>query len=677
MTRLRITILLLLALAGTAEGNSVFTTGFEAGDLSELLSHTATVVTASTAQEYAGTYSMRVLPGSYGTGYGRTTTFSASTSYTRFWFRYHVKTAISGGVGRIAEVWDTAANPKFTLGVSDTGHLAVRDRGGNLIGSAGTSTLSVDTWYKLEMKVGCGSSGYSSDAPWEVRLGGVSEISGTTGMLSNVNCGSVIFGRTTNSFDSTAVDYYYDSVAIDDYGYPDDQVAYTGFSLTNSAITAGGYWVNGGTTLQPYGKCSSLAVRITGTDAKILSSVTVSTSFEVSIDGGAFTGATYAGANYIWLFTGLSDAARDVEIRATSSAYGSGQPTFTVANGLRVAGAAPAIAGHSVLGGPVESVVSTNFANLGWSNAPVYTDAQYGYDSQCRGLNVDGVIYRRLTASAIRVWIHGATGAHFSVWTGATKINEAEVTSADFGWFTLATGLDAGTEKEYRIYNSVTSGGTVLPIVQIMAFGGSFGSGAVASHPVIACLGDSTTACVTGGSSARGWVQKLGNSYHAYNSGVGGNKISDMDTRWAASIGALTGLNAVIFIGGANPEDAGQDAAANAALERPYVDSIITKALAYDTHLKLIVAETLPGAGQRQGTMLAAAVTAAANSRVSYLDTDGWIDPTSGVDTVDGIHPNDSGGTKIAAQFLTDLGPLFGPAMAVILHHLQMQGICP
>lgn len=40
----------------------------------------------------------------------------------------------------------------------------------------------------------------------------------------------------------------------------------------------------------------------------------------------------------------------------------------------------------------------------------------------------------------------------------------------------------------------------------------------------------------------------------------------------------------------------------------------------------------------------------------TYWNTDGWIDPTIGVDTTDGLHPNGSGQAKITAQVRARLG---------------------
>lgn len=44
----------------------------------------------------------------------------------------------------------------------------------------------------------------------------------------------------------------------------------------------------------------------------------------------------------------------------------------------------------------------------------------------------------------------------------------------------------------------------------------------------------------------------------------------------------------------------------------------------------------------------AAAVASLGDANIVYINTDGWIDPTAGVDTFDGLHPNFSGYTKIA-----------------------------
>ena len=52
-----------------------------------------------------------------------------------------------------------------------------------------------------------------------------------------------------------------------------------------------------------------------------------------------------------------------------------------------------------------------------------------------------------------------------------------------------------------------------------------------------------------------------------------------------------------------------------------------------------------------------ASVTAAGDSRVRYVATQGWINPST--DTVDGTHPTDAGHRKIAAK----LAPIVAPAL--------------
>jgi lysophospholipase L1-like esterase len=57
---------------------------------------------------------------------------------------------------------------------------------------------------------------------------------------------------------------------------------------------------------------------------------------------------------------------------------------------------------------------------------------------------------------------------------------------------------------------------------------------------------------------------------------------------------------------------------------------------------------------RRYATQTQAAVTTFADPRTHYLNTEGWIDPTT--DTVDGTHPNDAGHLKIADHLAPILG---------------------
>lgn len=412
-----------------------------------------------------------------------------------------------------------------------------------------------------------------------------------------------------------------------------------------------GNWTDTGSGVHAVGERSALAKRITGTDATI--TFTAGGSFqEVSVDGGAFSNLTAVGS-VLTLFSGLSDAAHDVILRGQAGRSATNLPTFSKTTPISVTGAAPAVASHPD-SGPFEAINAAEFAAKGLTNSPM-TTAVNGYSPNPVQLTpFDGCVIRKLRASTIKVWCRGGASASLTVYRDGTLVGNTAITSSTWGWVTVASGQDENTEAEYAIISS-GPGGTFPYVYSIMAFGGAFSADACEERLRIACLGDSTTVCSigTGATTAQGWVQKLiARGYLMFNRGVSGNKISAMDTRWATDVAAISDLDAVIFVGGANAEDTGQNQAANAELARPYVASIIDKAVAYSAELKLFVGETYPSAsGQRQGTMLSEEVADEADARVTYHDTDGWFNPTSGQGTHDGTHLNATGGTAVADEW--------------------------
>jgi hypothetical protein len=192
--------------------------GFETGDTSELSAVSGTVSIDSVTTR-TGSYSLRSNPTGAGIGYGEVKglnasgsagTINKSNTYVRFYFRYATKPA--SGSEEIVAVWSSSL--KFALRIDSAGKLSAYDATGTTqIGSTGATTLSADTWYRIEVYVGVGSS-----ASWAVRIDGAAEISGT-GNLGAVNTHKVRLGKVGNR-SGQSVDFFYDDVAIDGAGWP-------------------------------------------------------------------------------------------------------------------------------------------------------------------------------------------------------------------------------------------------------------------------------------------------------------------------------------------------------------------------------------------------------------------------------------------------------------------------
>lgn len=192
-------------------------TGFETGDTSEIgpniINGTGSIQSSITngsayafrANPAAGVNGCYTLEANDATG-----SFLANgntpTAFVRFYFRAATLPASSYEM-------ILRCNPtNLTVAINSSGQLVALDT--NLIAVAtGTTSLSTGVWYRIEAKSGTGAS-----AAWEVKINGVSEISGTSN-LGTTNNASYSFGKQTD-LNNNAVDFYYDDAYIDDAAYP-------------------------------------------------------------------------------------------------------------------------------------------------------------------------------------------------------------------------------------------------------------------------------------------------------------------------------------------------------------------------------------------------------------------------------------------------------------------------
>lgn len=198
--------------------------GFEAGDGEE----TKAVwdnAEISSAQAYTGTYSARCYPSGATDGAVEfmgvddwgicDDMWDIPTLYGKFMMRMaslpaSLRCAIYG-------VFTTGSQVKMEVRVNSNGYLEVYDADDTLV-STGSTQLSVDTWYRIEVKCGTGTSG-----AYAVKINGNQEVSGTSN-LSTVNVGAAWVGRHRygNDADAQTMNAYYDDVSFDGLGYVGD-----------------------------------------------------------------------------------------------------------------------------------------------------------------------------------------------------------------------------------------------------------------------------------------------------------------------------------------------------------------------------------------------------------------------------------------------------------------------
>ncbi len=196
--------------------------GFETGDASEGFSSGGTF-TVQTATVRTGTYALRTnLSAAQGgiislsaiAADGTMALGNVATCYIRFYFLYATKP--TSGQEEICSFQDVSQSGKAAVKLDSNGKLGMWSGVANLtqLGSTGSTALQASVWYCIEVKLGSGASGVA----WEIRINGISEISGSDTFNSSANNGLWLIGANTAV--SSAVDFYYDDVAIDDSAYP-------------------------------------------------------------------------------------------------------------------------------------------------------------------------------------------------------------------------------------------------------------------------------------------------------------------------------------------------------------------------------------------------------------------------------------------------------------------------
>lgn len=202
------------------------TCGFETGDASELSALVGTASIQSTVKR-TGSYALRSNPTTTGTGYGAVPpalnangtqkggTTGVSNLYLRFYLRIDTLPAASDEeIAWIATEATTATFIQFR--VTSAGLVKMyKNHASPTVVATGTTVLSTGIFYRLEIHLGANSA----TAPYELKIDGVSEFSGTIDESTASIWGEIRLGKSINR-NGQSVDFYYDDVAIDDSAYP-------------------------------------------------------------------------------------------------------------------------------------------------------------------------------------------------------------------------------------------------------------------------------------------------------------------------------------------------------------------------------------------------------------------------------------------------------------------------
>lgn len=188
--------------------------GLESGSTNEIV--LAGIALATSAVKYTGDYSLHVYPTTTNNGSGGLYEWNLAAAWHSF--RFRVDTLPAANSEEICQIVSpTTYSIKMSVRITSAGKLQAWNNGvGGFLqmGSDSATTLATDgTWYRID--VYCGNT---NPGPYEVRINGVSEISGN-GNIRAANCGAFQVGKVNNRNGNT-VDFYYDDIVVDDTAYP-------------------------------------------------------------------------------------------------------------------------------------------------------------------------------------------------------------------------------------------------------------------------------------------------------------------------------------------------------------------------------------------------------------------------------------------------------------------------
>lgn len=216
--------------------------GFEYGNSGQAESSGGTVAWQGTTVR-TGSFALQTNPATTAVGWAQfkklaangiqNTDINVADLYVSFYFRVGT---LPGTSEEIMSFENTSDALKFALRIDSAGNLmAFQSDGTTQVGSTGSTALSTNTWYLLDVMCGTGAA-----ASWEVKINGSAEISGT-GDLNTLNHGQVVLGKATNRNGNT-VNFYYDDVIISDSAFTGANEIKTIIPTANGSTMA---WTSG------------------------------------------------------------------------------------------------------------------------------------------------------------------------------------------------------------------------------------------------------------------------------------------------------------------------------------------------------------------------------------------------------------------------------------------------
>ena len=405
-------------------------------------------------------------------------------------------------------------------------------------------------------------------------------------------------------------------------------------------------------------------------DLTMLSFNVTGTQMAVQVDGGAWTDLPIQ-TNWgsLTLFTGLPDASHTVCIRhrgGASAFYMDRDTAFTLS------GSAPALENRTDFG-PMYPLVMQGqelAQEGGWKNL-----SAAGYVNPPLRVSPwpDAAIFFKAKCESIRIWTH-LDGSGFQFMVDGADAGGMAVTPSlgQYGWQTIATGLDPSVEHEYGISVSRMDYPTIYLYALMLVGGAGLISSPMPGRATLAFYGDSLVvgAGGTGADSSHGMAHMLGlrkkiavlnagvsaSTVHRFNTGPSGvtTRAGDATERLPDLTALSPAPSHVVVMYGTN--DLGQIGGPEslAAFEESYRHMLTTLVAAMPA-TRFLCAGILPRSDYPAvsrapwSDIIGQAAGGFHRENVRFISMEGVISDAPGsIDLFDGVHPTPAGYAKIA-----------------------------
>jgi lysophospholipase L1-like esterase len=458
------------------------------------------------------------------------------------------------------------------------------------------------------------------------------------------------------------------------------------YGANNANIVFSGQWtdlVAGGHNAREFaGANTQIDFVATGTTLTMLCSYPSSVTIQASVDGGAFatignTGGAWASAT---IFSGLSDAAHTVTIKHTGGAQGDFYLDRDSAFSLT--GASPAVASPSGFGTQY-TLNNTTFVTQSSQEGGWQSESLGGYGSPQLRTTVwtDAAVRFRAKCQTIKVWTFqdGAT-LKFQIDGVDQSGTVVAPNTSQYGWVTLASGLDSAAEHEYGFSLAGIPGGKTYVYAVMLVGGTGLVNTTFAPRASLAGYGDSIVQATagTGNNAAAGFLHKLAlqKGLAAENRGVAGSTAKQFGSgsppvttqagEAATRLPDITGLSPapafVVVLYGRNDmsQIGGAETVAQFQTSYQAMMGALVAALPATRFFCLGILPCKDYNAAARAPWSAAIQTVAqgfVSANVQFVSTEGWIDDGAGsADLYDNVHPNASGYDKIVTQLSSLVG---------------------